>query len=91
MLALGLLFSTAVNSEVVTKPLILGISFLTSLIFVLRLILEAKLLISGVLSSILFILALYSVFLTILFLTTLLNLLKSTGTSVSLSISNLLL
>ena len=91
MLARGLLFSTAVNVEVVAKPLILGTSFLTSLIFVLRLILEAKLLISGVLSSILFILALYSVFLTTLFLTTLLNLLKSTGTGVSLSISNLLL
>ena len=36
-----------------------------------------------------FILALYSVFLTTLFLTALLNLLKSTGTGTNLSISNL--
>ena len=73
---LGILFSTAVNSEVVAKLVILGILFLTSFIFVLRIVLVAKSLISGILSSIFFILALYSVFLTTSFLSTLLNLLK---------------
>ena len=58
----------------------LGISFLTSFIFVLRTVLVARLLISGILSSIFFILALYSVFLTTSLLTILLNLPKSTGT-----------
>ena len=58
----GILFSTAVNAEVVDKLLILGIYFLISFIFVLRLMLVAKLPISGILSSIFFILALYSVF-----------------------------
>ena len=80
MLTLGILFSTAVNAEVVAKPLIRGISVLTSSIFVLRIVLVAKLVISGVLSSIFLILALHSVFLTISFFTTLLSLLKSTGT-----------
>ena len=54
---LGILFSTDVNAEVVAKLLILGISFLTSFIIVLRIFLVAKLLISGILSSIFFILA----------------------------------
>ena len=76
LLVLGILFSTAVNSEVVAKPVILGILFLTSFMFVLRLILVTKLLISGILSSIIFILAPHSVFLTTSFLTTLLNLLN---------------
>ena len=58
----------------------LGISFLTSFIFVLRTVLVSRLLISGILSSIFFILALYSVFLTTSLLTILLNLPKSTGT-----------
>ena len=89
MLTFGILFSTAVNAEVVAKPLILGISVLTSFIFVLRIVLVAKLLISGILSSIFFILASYSVFLTTSFLTTLFSLLKSTGTSANLSILNL--
>ena len=80
LLVSGILVSTAVNAEVVAKPVILGISFLTSFIFVLRLLLVAKLLISGILSSIFFILALYSVFLTTSLLTILLNLPKSTGT-----------
>ena len=62
---------------------------LTSFIFVLRLLLVAKLQISGILSSIFFILASYSVFLTTSLLTTLLNLLKSAGTGANLSISNL--
>ena len=86
---LGILFSTAVNSEVVAKLVILGILFLTSFIFVLRIVLVAKSLISGILSSIFFILALYSVFLTTWFLITLRSLLRSTGTDINLSISNL--
>ena len=49
----------------------------------------AKLVISGILSSIFFILALYSVFLTTSFLTTLVCLLKSAGTGSNLSMSNL--
>ena len=82
-------FSTAVNAEVVAKPLILGISVLISFIFVSRIVLVATLVISGILSSIFFILTLYSVFLTTSFLTTLLNLIKSTGTGTNLPISNL--
>ena len=46
------MFSTAVNGEVVAKPLMLGILVLTSYIFVLRIVLVAKLVTSGVLSSI---------------------------------------
>ena len=38
LLTSGTLFSTAVNAEVVAKSLILGISVLTSFIFVLRII-----------------------------------------------------
>ena len=57
--------------------------------FVLRLVLDTRLLISGILSSIFFILALYSVFLTTSFLSRLLNLPKSTGTGTYLSISSL--
>ena len=89
LLILGILFSTAVNEEVVARPVILGISFFTSFIFVLRLVLVTKLLISGILSSISFILALYSVFLTTSFLSRLLNLPKSTGTGTYLPISSL--
>ena len=76
-------------AEVVAKPLIHGISVLTLFIFVLRIVLVAKLVISGILSSIFFVLALYSVFLTISFLTALFSLLKSTGAGTNLSISNL--
>ena len=64
LLTFGILCSTAVNAEVFAKPLILGTSVLTSFVFVLRIVLVAKLVISGILSSISFILALYSVFLT---------------------------
>ena len=53
---------------------------------VLRVVLVAKLVISGILSSIFLILALYSVFLTTLFFTTVLSLLKSTGAGANLSI-----
>ena len=48
LLTLGILLSTAVNAEVVDKLVILGISVLTSFIFVLRIVLVAKLLISGI-------------------------------------------
>ena len=55
----------------------LGISPLTSFILALREALVAKLVISGILSSIFFILALYTSFLTTSFFTTSLSLLKS--------------
>ena len=48
----------------------------------------AKLVISGISSSIFFVLALYTSFLTKSFFTTLLSLLKSTGTGTNSSISN---
>ena len=93
LLTFGILFSTAVNAEVVAKPLILGISVLTSFIFVLFLYfcnsLVAKLVIPSILSSIFLILALYAVFLTTSFLTVLLSLLISTGTGANLLIFNL--
>ena len=82
LLIFGILFSTTVNAKVVAKSLILGISVLTSSIFILRIVLVAKLLISGILSLIFFILALSSVFSTTSFLITLLRLLKSTGIGV---------
>ena len=87
LVILGILLSIAVNAEVVAKPVTVGIWFLISFIFVLRSVLLAKLLISDILSSMFFILALYSVFLTTSLFTTLLNLLKSTGTVTNLSIS----
>ena len=89
LVILGILFFTAVNAEVVAKPVILGISFSTSFNFVLRIVLVVKLLISGILSSIFFLWALYSVFLTTSFWTTLVNLLKLTGTVTNLSVSSL--
>ena len=89
LLVLGISFSTAVSAEVIAKPVILAISFLTSFIFILRLLLVAKLLISGILSLIFFTLASYSVYLTTSLLTKLLNLIKSAGTGANLSTSNL--
>ena len=89
LLVSGALFSTVLNAEVVARPVILGIYILTSLIFVLRLALVARLLISGILSSIFFIFSLYSVFLMTSFSTTSLNVFKSVGTGANLSISNL--
>ena len=65
------------NAEVVAKPLTFVISALTSFILVLRIVLVAKLVISGILS------------LTTLFFTTLLSLLKSTVTDANLSINSL--
>ena len=63
--------------------------FLTSFILALRVVLVAKLVISGILSSIFLILALYTSFLTTLFFTTSLNLLQSTKTGTNLSTFNL--
>ena len=71
LLTFGILFSAAVNAEVVAEPLIFSISILTSFNFVLRIVLVAKLEILGILSSIFLILELYSVFLTTSFLATL--------------------
>ena len=67
----------------------LGISPLTSFILALREALVAKLVISGILSSIFFILVLYTSFLTTSVFTTSLSLLKLTGTGANLSTSNL--
>ena len=53
LVILGILFSTAVNAVFVARLLILGISFLTLIISVVRLVLLAKLLISDILVSIL--------------------------------------
>ena len=92
LLTLGILFSTLVRPIVVGKlgiRYILGILPLSSFILALRVVLVAKLVMSGILSSIFFILALYTSFLTTSFFTTLLSLLKSRGTSTNLSTSNL--
>ena len=60
-LTLGILFSTVARTAVVAKLAILGISFLTS-ILALRPVVVAKLVISGILSSISLILVLYRSF-----------------------------
>ena len=52
LLTLGILFSTAVGAVVVPKLVILGFLFLKSFILPLRVVLVAKLVISGTLSSI---------------------------------------
>ena len=67
----------------------IGISPLTSFILALRVVLVTKLVISGILSSIFVIFALYASFLTTLFFTTSLSLLKSTILDINLSISYL--
>ena len=58
-LTLGILFSTVIRATVLTKLVILGISFLNSFILAFREVLVAKLLISSILSSIFLIWALY--------------------------------
>ena len=63
--------------------------FLTSFILALRVVFVTKLVISGILSSIFLILALYTSFLTTLFFTASLRLLTSKGTGTNLSKSNL--
>ena len=85
----GILFLTAVRAAVVAKLVILGISHLTSFILALRKALVAKLVISIILSSIFLILQLYSVFLTTLFFTNLLSLLKAIGVVSDFSIFHL--
>ena len=87
MLTLSTLFSTAVRAVVVAKLLILGIFPLISFILALRVVLVIKLVISGISSSI-FILALYTSFLTTSSFSTLLSLLKSKGVGANLSIFN---
>ena len=68
LLTPGILFSTAVKVVVVAKVVILSILFSTSFILVFRVALGAKLVISGTLPSIFFILVLYTSFLTTSFL-----------------------
>ena len=80
-------FSTTVRAVVAAELVILGDSFLTSFILVLKEVLVATLVISGIL-SIFLILALYAFFITTSFLTTSLSLLKSAGTGTNLSTSN---
>ena len=63
-LTLGVLFSIVVRATSVDKLEILSISFLISFTLELRVILVAKLVILGILSSILLILALYASFTT---------------------------
>ena len=52
LLTFAISFSTTANADVVVKALILGISVMISFIFVLRMIFVAKVVISGILSSI---------------------------------------
>ena len=64
--------------------------FVFNLIYItLRVVLVAKLVISGILSSLFLILTLYTSYLAASFFTTSLSLLKSTGTCANLSTSNL--
>ena len=63
-LTLGVLFSIVVRVTAVDRLKILSISFLISFTLELRVILVAKLVILGILSSILLILALYASFTT---------------------------
>ena len=99
LLTLGILFSIAVNAvflakllisginKKLTRPLVSGILFSNSVLSVLYLVLNTKSLV-----SILFTFStnlLYTSFLTTSFFITSLNLLKSTGISINLWISNL--
>ena len=70
------------RAVVPAKIVMLGISPLTSIVLALSLVLVAKLVISGILSSIFFILALYTSFLTASFFTTSLSLLKPVETGI---------
>ena len=58
----GILFSTAVRAVVVAKFVMLVILLLTSFILASRVVLVAKLVISGILSSLFLILVLYTFF-----------------------------
>ena len=77
----------ALRATVVAKLVWLGILFSTSFMLGSTVVLVAKLVISGILSSIVLILALYTSFLTTSFFTTSLSLLESTGTGTNLSTS----
>ena len=77
------------RARVVANLVILDISPLTSFILGLTVVLVAKLLASGILSAIFFMLALYTSFLTTSFFTTLLSLLKPTRKGINLSTPNL--
>ena len=79
----------SITRSICSKVSNTGILPLTSFILVLRVDLVGKLVTSDILSSVFFILALYTSFSTKLFFTTSLSLLKSTGTGSNLSISNL--
>ena len=68
LVTLGILFSTALREALLAKLVILGISPLTSFILAFREALVAKLVTPVILSSIFFILALYTSFLTTSFL-----------------------
>ena len=59
LLTLGTIFSTVVRAAVVANFVILGPSPLTTFILALRVVLVDKLVISGILSTIFFTLALY--------------------------------
>ena len=101
LLTSGILFSAAVNADFVVKPLISRILFYNSVsfVFIARLVTSRILVSNSVLSvwylvfktnprvSVLFTLATNLPYTA--FLTTSLNLLKSTGTATNLSISNL--
>ena len=82
-------FILALKEPVVANLVILLISPLTSFVLAFRVVLVAKLVTSDILSSIFFILALYTSFSKTSFFTTSLSLPKSTGTGTNLSTSNL--
>ena len=84
LLTLSISFSTVVRVPVVAELVILGISPLTSSILALREELIAKLVITDLSSSIFFILAFYTSFLTTSLFTTSLYLFKPTGTGTNL-------
>ena len=67
LLTLDVLFSTEVRAIVAAKLVMLGTSFLTSFILAWTVVLVAKFVIPGILSSIFLILSLYTSFLTTFF------------------------
>ena len=89
LLALGVLFSTPIREPVVANLVILGTSPLTSFFLALRVVLLPTLVMSGILSSIFFNLALYESFLATSVFIIPLSLLKSTGKGANLLTANL--
>ena len=89
LLALGVLFSTPIREPVVANLVILGTSPLTSFLLALRVVLLPTLVMSGILSSIFFNLALYESFLATSVFIIPLSLLKSTGKGANLLTANL--